>query len=192
MPEQIRVTDRIAASEAGTAWVTFGNNQMIAIVNATIPSIQYSGAPCRKTNAPSAASVLKLPSCAIPITIASPLTKPSITEWGTMRISFPNRPMPIAICMMPHRITVGNRKFTPCCMTKVTITTAIAPVAPEIIPGRPPTIAVIKPRKNAEYKPMTGSTPATKANAIASGTSARATVNPDRTSLLMEPERCLK
>ena len=36
--------------------------------------------------------------------------------------------------------------------------------------------------KNAEYKPMTGDTPATKANATASGTKASATVRPERVS----------
>jgi hypothetical protein len=94
--------------------------------------------------------------------------------------------------MMPHKITVGNKNATPCCITNETTTTAIAPVAPEIIPGRPPTTAVISPKKNAEYKPTTGSTPATKANAIASGTKANATVKPDKISLLKEPERWRK
>ena len=70
--------------------------------------------------------------------------------------------------------------------TSDTITTAIAPVAPEIMPGRPPKTAVIKPTINAAYKPTSGSTPATKANAIASGTSARATVKPDKTSFFTD------
>ena len=81
-------------------------------------------------------------------------------------------------------MTVGNRYSTPCMATSPTTTTAIAPVAPEIIPGRPPNKAVISPIKNAEYKPMIGDTPATKAKAIASGTSAKATVIPERTSSL--------
>ena len=67
-------------------------------------------------------------------------------------------------------------------LTKLTITTANAPVAPEIIPGLPPKIAVIKPTIKAAYKPTKGSTPATKAKATASGTSAKATVIPERTS----------
>ena len=62
------------------------------------------------------------------------------------------------------------------------MTTASAPVAPEIIPGLPPKIAVINPIINAAYKPTSGSTPATKAKATASGTSARATVIPERIS----------
>ncbi len=65
------------------------------------------------------------------------------------------------------------------------MTTAMAPVAPEIIPGRPPKTEVIKPTINAAYKPTSGSTLATKAKATASGTSANATVKPDSTSFLM-------
>jgi hypothetical protein len=68
------------------------------------------------------------------------------------------------------------------------MTTAIAPVAPEIIPGRPPKRAVIKPMKNAEYKPIRGETPATNAKAIASGTRASDTVTPERKSFLSEPD----
>ena len=63
-------------------------------------------------------------------------------------------------------------------------------MAPEIIPGRPPIKAVIKPTIKAAYNPDNGATPATKANAIASGTNAKATVSPDKTSILnKEKER---
>jgi len=44
---------------------------------------------------------------------------------------------------------------------------------------------VINPTINAAYKPTRGSTPAINAKATASGTKARATVRPDRTSFLM-------
>ena len=71
--------------------------------------------------------------------------------------------------------------------TKLTITTAKAPVAPEIIPGRPPKIAVTKPIIKAPYKPTIGEIPATKAKATASGTSAKATVNPESRSSFTEP-----
>ena len=60
--------------------------------------------------------------------------------------------------------------------------TASAPVAPEIIPGLPPSIAVIRQMIKAAYNPMMGVTPAIIAKATASGTSASATVKPDRTS----------
>ena len=55
-------------------------------------------------------------------------------------------------------------------------------MAPEIIPLLPPKIDVINPTKKAAYKPTKGSTCATNANAMASGTNARATVSPDRIS----------
>ena len=68
--------------------------------------------------------------------------------------------------------------------TNETITTASAPVAPDIIPGLPPKTAVIKPTIKAAYNPDKGATPATNAKAIASGTKAKATVNPDKISTL--------
>jgi hypothetical protein len=40
--------------------------------------------------------------------------------------------------------------------------------------------------KNAEYNPTVGGIPATKAKATASGTNAKETVTPDRTSSLTE------
>ena len=63
-----------------------------------------------------------------------------------------------------------------------TMTTAIAPVAPEIIPGLPPNTAVTMPIMNAPYSPTSGSIPAIKAKATASGTRANATVKPDKMS----------
>jgi hypothetical protein len=79
-------------------------------------------------------------------------------------------------------ITVGNRYSTPCSATRVTTTTAMAPVAPLIMPGRPPKMEFNRPMKNAEDNPMIDDTPATKANSMASGTRARATVIPERAS----------
>ena len=61
---------------------------------------------------------------------------------------------------------------------------AIAPVAPDIIPGRPPKIAVTIQSTKAAYKPVSGENPGINAKAIASGTKANATVNPDNTSIL--------
>ncbi len=71
----------------------------------------------------------------------------------------------------------------PCEAARVTRTTATAPVAPEFIPGRPPKIEVIKPITKAAYSPVSGESPAMSAKATASGTSAKATVNPDKTSV---------
>ena len=65
----------------------------------------------------------------------------------------------------------------------------MAPVAPDIMPLRPPKTDVMKPTKNAAYKPTRGSTWATKAKAIAYGTRARATVRPERISFLLLPAK---
>ena len=67
------------------------------------------------------------------------------------------------------------------------MTTAKAPVAPEIIPGLPPKMEVTKPIIKAPYKPTIGEIPATKAKATASGTRAKATVRPDKTSSFILP-----
>ena len=64
------------------------------------------------------------------------------------------------------------------------ITTASAPVAPEIIPGLPPNTAVSSHTINAACNHTIGLTPATNDNAMASGTSAKATVSPERISVL--------
>jgi hypothetical protein len=52
------------------------------------------------------------------------------------------------------------------------------------MPGRPPKIEVISPIQKAAYKPVSGDNPAINANAIASGIRAKATVNPDKISVL--------
>ena len=67
------------------------------------------------------------------------------------------------------------------------MTTASAPVAPDIMPGLPPSMAVTNPTIKAAYKPDNGVTPATNAKAIASGTKAKATVKPDKISILNNP-----
>lgn len=128
--------------------------------------------------------------------MASPLTKPSITEWGIILTNLPSLNSPAAVCKMPAKMRVANRYCNPMLLSppralpsliKCTITTAKAPVAPEIMPGLPPKIEVINPIMKAPYKPMIGEIPATKANATASGTKARATVKPESTSSFILP-----
>ena len=63
-------------------------------------------------------------------------------------------------------------------------TIAMAPVAPQIIPGRPPNAAVINPTKTADQRPTMGLTPAMNEKAMASGTRRSDTVIPDRVSSL--------
>ena len=74
--------------------------------------------------------------------IARPLTKPSITECGTMRTSLPRRSRPKATMIKPPSNTVASKYSTPCCTTNATITTAMEPAAPDTMPGRPPNNAV--------------------------------------------------
>jgi len=81
--------------------------------------------------------------------------------------------------MIPAKITVANMYSTPWLLVNETNTTAMAPVALEIIPGRPPKMEVIKQTINAAYNPVKGDKPAINAKATASGTKAKATVNPD-------------
>jgi len=99
-------------------------------------------------------------------------------------MSFPNRNKPAPICNNPANITVAKTYSTPWLITRLTITIATAPVAPEIMPGLPPKIEVTNPITKAAYNPVNGSKPAIIAKATASGTNAKATVNPDKTSFL--------
>ena len=64
----------------------------------------------------------------------------------------------------------------------VTKITATAPAAPDIKPGLPPKIAVIKPIIKAPDNAINGSICATNANATTSGIIARDTVIPANTS----------
>ena len=156
---------------------------MAAIVNTTNPNITANGIPVIHVCPPAPSETLNCPSCARKITIARPFTKPNITGYGIMRINLPHRNRPTLICIRPINTTVANKYSTPWSTTNDTITTAKAPVAPEIMPGRPPNTAVISPTIKAEYSPTNGCTCATKAKATASGTRANATVSPDKISV---------
>src|SRR5699024_9271368 len=63
------------------------------------------------------------------------------------------------------------------------MTRAIAPVAAEIIAGRPPVKAIVTAIVNEANSPTRGSTPARIENEMASGISARATTSPASTSV---------
>ena len=62
------------------------------------------------------------------------------------------------------------------------MSTAVAAVAAEIMPGRPPVMATSTAMENDAYSPIFGSTPAMMENAMASGISASATTSPASTS----------
>ena len=144
-----RLMPAIAAKGAGIIFVSRGVTQINAMVKATRPRVVYNSAPLTHVFSPDAEMDLNCSNWARPITIARPLTNPSITGCGTMRINLPQRKKPAINCKTPIKTTVAKRYSTPCWLTSETITTASAPVAPEIIPGRPPIKAVIKPTKNA-------------------------------------------
>lgn len=63
------------------------------------------------------------------------------------------------------------------------MTRAIAPVAAEIIAGRPPVKAIVTAMVKEANSPTLGSTPARIENEIASGMSASATTRPAKTSV---------
>ena len=79
--------------------------------------------------------------------------------------------------------SIPGKVFLSCKIKPIKIT-ATAPVAPDIIPGLPPKIEVIKASTKAAYKPVKGENPGIKAKAMASGTKAKATVRPDKISVL--------
>jgi hypothetical protein len=55
----------------------------------------------------------------------------------------PSLSAPAAIWISPARTVAASRYCSPWSRTSVTIRTAVAAVAAEIMPGRPPVIAVI-------------------------------------------------
>src|SRR6056297_1244368 len=172
-------TNRMAAKDAGITLVNLGSPQITTMVKSTKPKKIYKVLPLNH----SPSTVWNWLICDIKMITAKPFTNPNITGCGTKRINFPSRSTPASICMIPARITVANTYSTPYCWAKLTITTATAPVAPEIIPGLPPKIEVTNPITNAAYNPVRGDKPAIKAKAMASGTKASATVRPDKTSV---------
>ena len=79
--------------------------------------------------------------------MARPFTKPSITGYGTIRMNLPSFSQPADNLYHPHgdhrcKQDTAHRNRSPksrsASATSETMTTASAPVAPEIIPGRPP------------------------------------------------------
>ena len=74
--------------------------------------------------------------------IASALTKPVMTERETKRINTPSRSAPARSCSAPARSVAASRYCSPWSRTRPTITNAMAPVAAEIMAGRPPAKAV--------------------------------------------------
>ena len=72
-------TINIAAKEEGMALVNLGKKWIINMVKAIKPIMTYKYEPSIQFKAPEASTALNCPNCAKNITIAKPLTKPSIT-----------------------------------------------------------------------------------------------------------------
>lgn len=70
---------------------------------------------------------------------AGALTKPTITEHGTNRISLATPSAPRTTWKTPSRMTAATIYPSPCSRFKGAITRATAPVAAEIMARRPPT-----------------------------------------------------
>ncbi|CAM5410838.1 hypothetical protein STENM327S_08804 [Streptomyces tendae] len=121
--------------------------------------------------------------CAMKMRMARALTKPVITERGTNRINLATPSVPRTIWKTPARMTAATRYPSPCSRFNGAITRATAPVAAEIIARRPPTTEMVTAMVNAANSPISGSTPAMIEKEIASGTRARATTSPARTSV---------
>ena len=123
--------------------------------------------------------------------MARAFTKPVTTDRDTKRISAPSRNSPAPICSRPVSTVVARRYSRPCSFTSVTISSAMAPVAAEIIPGLPPATAVTTAMENDAYSPTFGSTPAMIEKAIASGMRARATTSPaSRSPRTLDSQEC--
>lgn len=100
-----RVTAATAASDGGTRRVTRGTTVTSAIVAAVSPAIVRNSGDRR----PSASGARKCASCALSMTTANPLTKPSMTGWGTMRMNLPAPTSPRNVCARPARTTHPGR-----------------------------------------------------------------------------------
>jgi hypothetical protein len=121
--------------------------------------------------------------CAAAMRIASALTNPTMALRGRNRISFATPSRPNTTCRIPARITAATRYGSPWSRTSGATTRATAPVAAEIIAGRPPTTAVVTAMVNVAKRPTRGSTPAMIEKAMASGVRASATTRPESTSV---------
>ena len=71
------------------------------------------------------------------------MTNPVITAFGTNFMAWPSRKAPNRNWMIPVRTVAANRYSSPWSRTSVIMRSAMAPVAAEIMPGRPPTNDVV-------------------------------------------------
>mmetsp|Transcript_7372 Transcript_7372/g.18015 ORF Transcript_7372/g.18015 Transcript_7372/m.18015 type:complete len:213 (+) Transcript_7372:2341-2979(+) len=137
-------------------------------------------------------------SCAMPITIARPFTKPIITGVGTSWIRLLSRKKAKTNMRTDATMTDTKSFSTPSYTysqspppvpslherdTNVPATAAIAPVAPLIMPGLPPKTVAKRPTIHAAWRPTDGSTLAMKAKATDSGICAKHMIRPESISV---------
>ncbi len=85
--------------------------------------------------------------------MARAFTKPTITMRGMNRISFATPRAARMIWRMPARMTVAMKWSMPYSRAMGAITSATAPVAAEIMAGRPPTMAMVTAMTKLEKSP---------------------------------------
>mmetsp|Transcript_49423 Transcript_49423/g.137354 ORF Transcript_49423/g.137354 Transcript_49423/m.137354 type:complete len:413 (+) Transcript_49423:556-1794(+) len=116
------------------------------------------------------------------MTMARPLTKPSITECGIRVMSCESLNAAAMICRTPtmktHR-AMGPIPSSGSSETRAR-TTAVAAEALEIMPGRPPASAAEMPTMHPAQMPFSGEAPVMKENEMASGRTAMAVEKPAR------------
>mmetsp|Transcript_1199 Transcript_1199/g.4069 ORF Transcript_1199/g.4069 Transcript_1199/m.4069 type:complete len:224 (+) Transcript_1199:1303-1974(+) len=137
---------------------------------------------------------LKAPNWEMKMMMARPLRNPTMAGCGMRRTNLAVWRKPRMVWITPSINTtksiISKRSSSvksdrgPFSSVTSLSTTAMAPAAPEIMPGFPPMAPVMSPRKKVAYSPTMGSTPATKLNATDSGTCMTATVSPERISFL--------
>mmetsp|Transcript_61240 Transcript_61240/g.190253 ORF Transcript_61240/g.190253 Transcript_61240/m.190253 type:complete len:277 (+) Transcript_61240:1166-1996(+) len=114
------------------------------------------------------------------MTMARPLTNPSITGCGMSVMKRESLRAAAMICKMPTMKTQSAMGPMPRCGSSETCarTTAVAAEALEIMPGRPPTRAAQRPMMQPAQMPFSGETPVMKEKEIASGNAAMAVEKP--------------
>mmetsp|Transcript_18999 Transcript_18999/g.48995 ORF Transcript_18999/g.48995 Transcript_18999/m.48995 type:complete len:262 (+) Transcript_18999:1158-1943(+) len=193
MPNSTMIAETIATSEDGTSLEylhgILGTNSIVSIEMSVMVSMQPSSGPDLPRNGCS---------CASPITMARPLQKPAITLSG-IRVMYLAPPTShSAPISTPAKMTDGKTSSMPSPLPptvegggmNVAMIAANAPVAPLIMPGRPPSAAQMSPTIQAACSATGGRTWAKKANATDSGTWANVMVMPSKTSVLTCATRC--
>mmetsp|Transcript_24964 Transcript_24964/g.59330 ORF Transcript_24964/g.59330 Transcript_24964/m.59330 type:complete len:233 (+) Transcript_24964:119-817(+) len=190
MANSMTMAVMIASKDEGITLKTFkgifGRNSMTAMDEKQMTSIQIISAPSFQW---CVSGFVNGCSCALPMTMARPLQKPSITGEGSRVMKRDSFVTDTTIIKSPASITEGKSSSTPGPLLpvpaggmKVPTMAAKAPVAPLTIPGRPPKALQMNPTIHAACSAMGGLMFAMKAKATDSGIWAKQIVTPSNTS----------